>query len=87
MKKSLLFVLVAVLLTAMAFSTASADRGGAPPDELCICEVSIDLNLDGICDVCGLHIPHGDCIPNGDCDPDCDGEPDQNRNRDGSCQD
>ena len=48
MGKNLLFVLVAVLLTAMAFSAASADRGGAPPDELCICEVSIDLNLDGI---------------------------------------
>ena len=84
MRKSLLFVLVAVLLTAMTFSTASAGHNGNGPgyDEdsgPCICDVSIDLDLDGICDVCGH------CIPHGDCEPDGDGEPDRNRDR--SCQD
>jgi hypothetical protein len=85
-RKNLLFVLVAVLLAGMILSTASA--GDSIPKRPCTCEVSIDLNLDGICDVCGLHIP-GDGIPRGDGIPDGDGEPDKNKdqNKDGSCED
>jgi hypothetical protein len=64
MRKNLLFVLAAVLLTAVIFSTATADGPGPGYDpELagpCICpdDVRIDEDpADGICDIC-LH-----CIP------------------------
>ena len=83
MKKTLLFVLAAVLLTAMIFSTATASRGGPNPDGPklgpCVCEPSVDTDADGICDDCGRPIPHGDGVPDGDGDPD--------RKRDGSCGD
>ena len=86
MRKNLLFVLAAVLLTAMIFSTATA--GDPVPEELelgpCVCEVSVDddiepgddLGPDGICDICGRPIPHGDGDGEGPI-----------QNKDGSCQD
>ena len=78
MRKTLLFVLAAVLLTAMIFSTATADGPNANPDapRACTCDDRADdvpaPDGDAICDNCLCPIP-GDGIPNGDGDgdPDC----------------
>jgi len=72
MRKKLLFVLVAVLLTAMIFSTVSAAVGPIGPDgnPACTCIVSVDVDpADGLCDTCGLRIK-GDGIADGDGDGD-----------------
>ena len=68
MRKTLLFVLAAVLLTAMIFSTATAEGPDANP--ACTCVTSTDgPPADGICDICGLRIK-GDGIADGDGDGD-----------------
>ena len=82
MRKNLLFVLAAVLLTAMIFSTATAGDGDPVPEKLgpCVCDDRADVApADWICDNCGRPIPRGDGVPDGD------GIPDQNK--DGSCGD
>ncbi|MCJ7692423.1 MAG: hypothetical protein MUO22_03275 [Sedimentisphaerales bacterium] len=85
MRKNLLCVLAAVLLTAMIFSTATAGTGIPTPDELgpCVCDDREDFlplpDGDWICDNCDRPIPRGD--------GDADGEPDQDQIGDGSCED
>ena len=76
MKKTLLLVLAAVLLTAMIFSTASAVGPNANPDAYrpCRCEDPYDAPPeDGICDNddCGRPIS-GDGIPVPNPDGPCD---------------
>ena len=60
MRKYLLFVLAAVLLTGMILSTATAGGPGPGYDEdsgPCRCEDRIDVDEDGVCDNCDHCIP------------------------------
>ena len=99
MKRSLLVMLIGLLAVGVS-SSLLAGNGKGPGDGTgpicCQCEAPVDLNDDGICDLCdgiicdgdGPHGPgdgdgegpNGPNGPNGDGDG--DGEPDRDRDRD-----